>query len=66
MNWRRQKALYGAMPVPVATMMNTALGSSGMSRILPVGPAQRRDPDRRTICDSCMCCRTESFRPAQV
>ena len=40
MNWRRQKALYGAMPVPVATMMNTEFGSSGISRILPVGPAQ--------------------------
>ena len=27
------------MPVPVATMMNTALGSSGISSTLPVGPA---------------------------
>ena len=30
---------YGAMPVPVATMMRSALGSfSGMSMTLPEGP----------------------------
>lgn len=27
------------MPVPVATQISTLLGSSGISRILPVGPA---------------------------
>ena len=50
MNWRRQKALYGAMPVPVATMMNTALGSSGISRILPVGPVRGAAPDGQGTC----------------
>lgn len=38
MNMRRQKVRYGAIPVPVATMMTTALGSSGRSKTLPVGP----------------------------
>ena len=36
---RRMKPRYGAMPVPVATMMMSASGlDSGMSITLPVGP----------------------------
>jgi len=36
--------------VPVATMMNTALGSSGISRILPVGPARAPTGGREQAC----------------
>ena len=36
---RRRKPRYGAMPVPVATMMRSVSGfSSGISITLPVGP----------------------------
>jgi len=35
---RRQKERKGAMPVPVATQISTALGSSGSSSTLPAGP----------------------------
>ena len=39
MKRRRRKPRYGAMPVPVATMMRSAFGvTSGMSMTLPVGP----------------------------
>ena len=40
-NRRRRKPLYGAIPVPVATMMMSAEGvASGMSITLPVGPVK--------------------------
>ena len=36
---RRRKPRYGAMPVPVPTMIRSAVGScSGMSITLPIGP----------------------------